>query len=361
MSGPMISASDLPRLLERLRAPRPVPVCLMEVCGTHTMSIARSGIRQLLPKDVRLISGPGCPVCVTPAGAIDGILALSQQKDVLIATYGDLVRVPGSRPGDTLAIRRARGARVRVVFSPMDALELAAADPHTQVVFLGVGFETTAPGTALAVREACRRGIGNFSVFSLLRRVEPALRSLAESPDFAVDGLLCPGHVAVILGEDGFRFLPEELRLPAVISGFEPEDILLSAALLLEQIRSGQPRLQNTYRRAVRPHGNEAALRIMDAVLEPADVLWRGLGLIPRSGLAIRPEYAAADAAKRFGLDQNLAGGPSACRCGEVIRGVLAPEGCPLFGRACVPEDPVGPCMVSGEGACAAAWNYRDL
>ena len=231
-------------------------VRLMEVCGTHTMSIAKAGIRRMLPEGAELLSGPGCPVCVTHQGSIDAFLELSMQKGVTIATYGDMIRVPGSRRGDNLARRRALGADVLVVYSPIDAVDYAEAHPEREVVFLGVGFETTAPGTAAAVLNAAERGVGNFSVYSLLKRVEPALRALVAMEDFHVDGFLCPGHVATVIGAEGFRFLPEELHIPAVVAGFEAEDILTALVHLLSQTFAGEAKLENEYRRAVRQEGD---------------------------------------------------------------------------------------------------------
>lgn len=337
------------------------PVKLMEVCGTHTMAIAKAGIKQLLPKNVELISGPGCPVCVTPAGRIDEILALSHQENVIIATYGDMIRVPGSIPGSNLRRAMAAGAEVRVVYSPLDAVRLAGKLPENQVVFLGVGFETTAPGTAIAIETARDMALSNFSVFSLLKTVEPALRALISAKDFDIDGFLCPGHVATIVGEGGFRFLPGEYNLPAVISGFEPEDILASLIRLLTQIRSGAPRLENEYLRGVSAFGNLPAQQAMSRVFYPCDGDWRGLGLIRGSTLAIRDEFSQFDAARRYNLGKLSSSDSPGCRCGEIIRGRLQPKSCPLFGTVCKPDEPVGPCMVSGEGACAAAYKYQTV
>ena len=333
---------------------------LMEVCGTHTMAIAGAGIRSLLPENVKLLSGPGCPVCVTPAEVIDAVLALAMEKNLILASYGDMIRVPGSTPGDSLQRRRALGADVRVCYSPMDALDIAEANPAKEVVFLGVGFETTAPGTAAAVLSAAERGLRNFSVWSMLKTVEPALRALMAMEGFNVQGFLCPGHVATILGEEGFRFLPREYGMPAVISGFEPEDILLAIYRLLRQIADGAPKVENEYTRAVRPEGNPLAKAVMAECFTPRRDLWRGLGEIPQSGLGLREELAAFDAEKKFGVEIP---GPAktACRCGEVITGRMDPTGCPLFGSRCTPEDPVGPCMVSSEGACAAWYKYSAI
>ena len=349
------------RLLDTIHAltEKTGPVRLMEICGTHTMAIAKAGLRTALAPDVRLLSGPGCPVCVTPAGEIDGILQLCGQPDVLIASYGDLLRVPGSQRGDTLLRRRALGAQVRTVYSPMEAVELAAAQPDTQVVFLGVGFETTAPGTAACILEAADRELENFSVLCLLKRTEPALRALIAAPDFAVDGFLCPGHVAAVTGANAFSFLPREFQLPAVVSGFEAGDILYSVWRLVAMLAEGHPGLENEYTRLVAPAGNPAALAAIDQVFEHRTSLWRGLGEIPDSGYALKPEYSRWDAAQKFDFVPGQANEVPGCRCGSVIRGVCEPGECPLFGKVCTPADPVGPCMVSSEGACAAAWKYR--
>ena len=348
-------------LISAIRELRPEPVKLMEVCGTHTHAIARAGIRTVLPEGVELLSGPGCPVCVTPAEVIDQILSLSMEPGVIIASYGDMLRVPGSVPGDSLQRRRALGARVEIVYSPMDAIEIAKQNPAKEVVFLGVGFETTAPGTAIAALTAAEQGVGNFTVWSLLKRVEPALRALLRSENFQVKGFLCPGHVATIIGAEGFRYLPEEYRMPAVISGFEPEDILLSVYLLLRQIREGRPQVQNEYTRAVSKAGNTLAQKIMAECFAPRADLWRGLGRIDNSGLGLCEALSAFDAEKKFGIVHLPEPRPTACRCGQVITGRHGPEACPLFGKRCTPEEPVGPCMVSSEGACAAAYKYQTV
>lgn len=348
-------------ILDKIKQLDVGPVNLMEVCGTHTMAIAKSGIKSMLPSNVRLLSGPGCPVCVTPCEVIDRILELAMRENIIIATYGDMVRVPGSVPGDSLARRRALGAAVEVVYSPVDAVELAEKQPGKEVVFLGVGFETTAPGTAAAVITAREKGVRNFSVWSMLKTVEPALRALSKMEGFNVQGFICPGHVATIIGEKGFEFLPEELNTPAVISGFEPEDILLSVYMLLKQLHSGEYKVENEYRRAVSECGNMLAQNIISRCFEQRDDLWRGLGSIPKSGLGFKSEFALFDAERRFADLGTVISKPTACRCGDVITGRLSPEECPLFGKRCIPEDPVGPCMVSSEGACAAAYKYSNL
>ncbi|MGX8692876.1 MAG: hydrogenase formation protein HypD [Clostridia bacterium] len=347
--------------LEQIRALPKQRVRLMEVCGTHTMSIARAGIKSLLPEGTELLSGPGCPVCVTPAAAIDAVLALAEEPGVIVASYGDMLRVPGSRPGDSLQRRRALGAQVELVYSPVDAVALARQNPGKEVVFLGVGFETTAPGTAAAVLTAREQGVTNFSVWSMLKTVEPALRALLKQEDFAVQGFLCPGHVATVIGAEAFRFLPEEYRIPAVVGGFEPGEILHAIYLLLRQLTEGAARLENAYPRAVSAAGNRLAQRVMADCFEPRRDLWRGLGEIEGSGLGWREEYAAFDAEKKFGIRVGTEEKTTGCRCGEVICGRCRPADCPMFGRRCTPEDPVGPCMVSSEGACAAAYKYQTV
>ncbi len=348
-------------LLREIRELVPAEIRLMEVCGTHTMSIAEAGIKSMLPKEVKLLSGPGCPVCVTPPQVIDAVLELSMEKDVIVTSYGDMLRVPGSKAGDSLLRRKAMGARVETVYSPVDAVELALRNPDKQVVFLGVGFETTAPGTAAAVLNAREKGAKNFSLWSMLKLVEPALRALIAMDGFNVDGFLCPGHVATIIGADGFAFLPRDYGLPAVIAGFEPEDILLTVYHLVKQLHDKQPRLENEYTRAVSQSGNLLAQKILAQCFEARFDVWRGLGGIEASGLGLRDELKDFDAERRFRVKYASAEPPTACRCGEVITGRLSPERCPMFGKACTPEDPVGPCMVSSEGACAAAWKYAGV
>jgi len=348
-------------LLREMQELVPGELRLMEVCGTHTMSIAEAGIKSMLPKEVKLLSGPGCPVCVTPPQVIDAVLELSMEKDVIVTSYGDMLRVPGSKAGDSLLRRKALGAKVETVYSPVDAVEIALNSPGKQVVFLGVGFETTAPGTAAAVLTAQEKGAKNFSLWSMLKMVEPALRTLIAMDGFNVDGFLCPGHVATIIGADGFAFLPKDYSLPAVIAGFEPEDILLAVYRLVKQLHEKQPRLENKYTRAVSQSGNLLAQKIMKNCFEARFDVWRGLGGIEASGLGLREELRDYDAERRFQIKYPASEPPTACRCGEVITGRISPERCPMFGKACTPEDPVGPCMVSSEGACAAAWKYAEI
>lgn len=353
---------NVPELLEMIRtlSVRTGPVRLMEICGTHTMAIARSGIKSVLPDSVRLLSGPGCPVCVTPANVIDMVLELSQEPGILITSYGDLLRVPGSRQGDSLLARRALGAKVESVYSPMDAIRIAREHPELEVVFLGVGFETTAPGTAACVLEAARLELKNFSVLCLLKKTEPALRALIEAPDFRVNGFLCPGHVAAVIGSDAFSFLADDYRLPGVVSGFEPADLLYSILKLLQMLAQDSPAVKNEYTRIVRPRGNPAAIALMDQIFRPVSSEWRGLGRIDASGYALKDAYTSWDAALKFALRPGPGTEIPGCRCAQVICGTASPAECPLFRKVCSPENPAGPCMVSGEGACAAAWQFGE-
>lgn len=339
------------------------PLCLMEVCGTHTMAIAKAGLRQLLPEHVKLISGPGCPVCVTPSGAMDAVLAFAETSGVTLCTYGDLLRVPGTARGDNLIARRARGAKVRAVYSAVDALDYARENPGEQVVFLAVGFETTAPGTAACIAQAKAEGLHNFSVLCLMKVTEPAIRAILADRGCRVGGLICPGHVAAVTGSDAFAFLPREYGLPAVVAGFEGDDVIRAVYELCRMKAEGKPDCVNAYGRVVREGGNPVAQAMLAKVFEKKDDVWRGLGVIAGSGMRIREEYAEFDAAIRFGIEglDRDAEKTNGCRCGEILRGVMEPAACPLFGKACSPANPVGPCMVSGEGACAAAYKYQGV
>jgi len=328
-------------------------VKIMEVCGTHTMQIHRFGIHQMLPENVKLISGPGCPVCVTPNSYIDFAIELAK-KGVMITTFGDMIRVPGSR--SSLERARAEGANVRVVYSPMDALELAGKGEE-EVVFLAIGFETTAPTIAATVKKAKDEGIKNFSVLSGGKLVPPALVALSQDPELKISGFLLPGHVSVIIGKKAYLFL-KDYRKPGVISGFEPVDILHSIIALLEMIEREEPDIINNYKRAVRDQGNLVAQRVMEEVFEPADSEWRGIGEIPASGLVLSEPYRDMEAMNRFSVEIPPPEEHPGCRCGDVLKGVLNPPECPLFGKVCTPENPIGPCMVSSEGSCSAWYKY---
>ncbi len=344
-------------LLEELHRSVSRPFRVMEVCGTHTMAIFRSGLRSLLPEGVKLISGPGCPVCVTSASHIDGILAMAEMDNVRIALFGDLFRVPGSS-GLSLAHASSQGARVDIVYSPMDSLELARKNPEELVVFLGVGFETTTPGIAATIMAAKNSHVDNFAVFSTHKVMPPPLMALLDDPDLQIDGLLCPGHVSSIIGARAYQPLAETYKLACVVGGFEPADILQALILLARQIARKEAKVENAYTRAVSWQGNARAQQMVNEIFQPVDMEWRGLGMIPESGLAIRDSYAHFDAEKRFDIKLEPAEEPKGCRCGEILKGKEQPPQCPLFGSRCTPTNPVGPCMVSSEGTCAAFYKY---
>ena len=346
------------QLAEKIRQTSRRPIRLMEVCGTHTVSIFRSGIRSILPKTIALLSGPGCPVCVTDQAEIDAFVELARQPGVTVATFGDLMRVPGS--ASSLQREKAEGRDVRIVYSTMDALAIAQKNPDRQVVFLGVGFETTAPTVAAAIAAAAGLKLTNFSVISAHKLVPPALEALMTIDEVRVDGFILPGHVSVIIGLDAYRPFFERHRSPCVVAGFEPADILQAVAMLVEQVEAGRPALENAYPRAVRPDGNPKARRVLEEVFEPADACWRGIGLIAASGLQIRESYAGLDAQRRFSLQLPKAETPKGCACGEILTGKKTPPECPLFRKASTPLVPVGPCMVSSEGTCSAFYKYSE-
>jgi hydrogenase expression/formation protein HypD len=328
----------------------------MEVCGTHTMAIARSGLKGLLPSWLELISGPGCPVCVTDASYLDQAMHLAGRVEApVIATYGDMVRVPG-RNG-SLAEARARGASVEVVYSASKAVELAANHPDRQVVFLAVGFETTAPGTAMALARARRERLANFSVLVAHKLILPAMRALLAAGDVRIDGFLCPGHVSVIIGYGAYADLARDFHRPCVVAGFDPPQILAGVSAILDQLAAGEATAGSVYPSAS-AEGNPTAMKLLDEVFVPADATWRGIGVIPASGLVLREAWREFDAETRFDLPKIESHDPVGCRCGEVIRGLCRPWDCGLFGRRCTPRDAVGPCMVSSEGACSAAYKY---
>lgn len=357
--GPFEDARAVKALVASIREEHALigkPLRLMEVCGTHTHAIARAGIRQLLPEGLRLISGPGCPVCVTPISYMDRAIALARRPDVIVASFGDLLRVPSSR--SNLEKESADGARVDVVYSPRDALDLAREHPSLSIVFLGVGFETTIPTVAAALSEAESLGIDNFKVLVGGRLIEPPLRVLAGDPELGIDGFLLPGHVSVIVGSDFYSFLEGELALPSAIVGFDPVDILLGIRELVRQVAEGVPRVTNLYGRAVSAVGNPEAREMVSRWFDVVDVPWRGLGTIPRSGLAFKTGNPARDAA-RIEVDLDPAEEPRGCRCGDILRGSIEPPECPLFDQGCTPMHPVGACMVSSEGTCAAWYRHE--
>jgi len=348
-------------IVERIRGLATAPAALMEVCGTHTVAISRFGLRSLLPERLRLLSGPGCPVCVTPVGEIDRAIAIARLPDTIVATFGDMMRVPGSE--SSLERERARGADVRIVYSPLDALEIAAEEPGREIVFLGVGFETTSPTVAATIARADREGLRNVSVLPFFKRIPPALRKLAAVPDRSLDGFICPGHVSVVLGSDAYRSIARDDGLPCVVTGFEPLDILWGIFLLLRQANDvragGRAKVEIQYRRAVTREGNPAALAMLDDVFEICDAEWRGIGEIPESGYAIAEPYRNLDAGPRFDVELPPPADDGPCICGEIMLGEKLPDDCPSFGTACTPRSPLGPCMVSSEGSCAAFYRYE--
>jgi hydrogenase expression/formation protein HypD len=345
-------------LSERIWAVSRRRVRFMEICGTHTMAIFRHGIRSLLPEHIELVSGPGCPVCVTAMEEIDKAVKLAQMPGVMVTTFGDMLRVPGS--SSSLKNEQAKGATVRMVYSTVDALKLAADNPDREVVFLGIGFETTAPTVAAAIRTAYEQGQQNFSVLSAHKLLPPAMDALLSGGNLAIDGFICPGHVTTIIGTSSYEKVTERYHIPCVVTGFEPVDILEGVLMLAEQVEEGRAAVEIQYGRGASPEGNPAALRLMDEVFEPCDSPWRGLGIIPRSGLAIREAYSGHDARTRFDIDVPPSREPPGCRCSEILRGAARPTDCRLFRKVCTPRTPVGPCMVSSEGTCAAYFKYHD-
>ncbi len=329
---------------------------IMEVCGTHTVSLMRSGVKSMLPKNIRLISGPGCPVCVTSQGYIDAACELSLRDGIIICTYGDMVRVPG---GDgSLEDCRAKGAQVKIVYSARDAVAIASANPDKSIVFLAVGFETTTPPTALAIKEARAKGIENFYILSGHKLVIPAIQILLRAGEVNIDGFMCPGHVSIVIGADAYKPIVDEFNKPCVITGFEPQQMLDGIEAIITQLVKNNIYVENVYGVAVTSSGNTIAQKLIAEVFDPADVVWRAMGTLPASGLELKGEYKKYDARAKFnieiGQDRHIPG----CRCGEVIQGKLEPSQCALFGKKCTPANPVGPCMVSSEGTCAAWYKY---
>jgi len=328
---------------------------IMEVCGTHTVSIFRNGIRSILPKKLKLLSGPGCPVCVTSQGYIDIVLQLAERDDVLIATYGDMIRVPGK--GGSLETKQA-SANVKVVLSSEDALQLAKDNPEKKVVFVAVGFETTAPATAVVVKEAAAGSVENFCILSGHKLVVPAMRALVSEKNHNIDAFLCPGHVSVIIGYRSYAEIAERFGRPCVVAGFEPMQIIEGLAEICRQLAVGKAELKSVYTAVVTEQGNTTAQKIIAECFEPADGYWRGLGKIEKSTLKLKDKYSRFDAFKKFDITETPGEDASGCRCGEVLCGLIGPTDCGLFGKSCTPETPIGPCMVSSEGVCAAWFKY---
>ncbi|MBE9129585.1 MULTISPECIES: hydrogenase formation protein HypD [unclassified Coleofasciculus] len=333
------------------------PLKLMEICGGHTHSIFKYAIEEILPDTIELIHGPGCPVCVMPRGRLDDAIAIAEHPKVIFATFGDAMRVPGSKT--SLLQAKALGADIRMVYSPLDCLQMAKENPDKEVVFFGLGFETTAPSTALTIRQAKLEGLENFSIFCNHVLVIPALQSLLDNPDLQLDGFIGPGHVSMVIGIEPYQFIAKNYQKPLVVSGFEPLDILQSIWMILRQLVESRCEVENQYDRIVQSQGNRVALDAMQKVFEVRqDFEWRGLGDIPNSGFKIRPEFAQFDAEVKFTLPNRKVADHKACQCGEILKGVMKPWQCKVFGTACTPETPIGTCMVSSEGACAAYYKY---
>ena len=343
-------------LISQIQRKSKTPVRFMEFCGGHTVTIFRYGIRQVLPATIDMVSGPGCPICVTANADLDKAIALSQIPGVIIATFGDMLKVPGSH--SSLQQVKADGADVHTVYSTMDALKIAEDNPANSVVFLGIGFETTAPTIAASILQAVEKRIRNYYVLSLHKLCPPVIRALLDSGEVKLEGLICPGHVSAIIGSHPWEFIARDYGIPCVVSGFEPLDILQSVDMLVTQVENGESRVEIAYRRGVRPEGNQQALRLMEQVFEPCPAQWRGIGEVPDSGLKLREEYQHFDAEFAFDIAPGPTYEPVGCICGDILRGVKTPADCPLFGKACTPQYPVGPCMVSSEGSCSAYYLY---
>ena len=332
---------------------------IMEVCGTHTMAISRNGLRQILPEEINLISGPGCPVCVTSSKDIDWMIGIIRDYPVTLFTFGDMIRVPGSI--SSLQLEKASGKDIRICYSPMDALDFAKNNPKKDVVFIAIGFETTSPLTSVIVKRAYEENINNFYIFNIHKLVPPALELLLLDEEVKIDGFLCPGHVSAIIGSIPYNFIAEKYRTPCVVSGFEPLDIMESLNMLINQYNLKKPDVQIQYSRVVTSSGNTTAVSLIDEVFETCDSQWRGMGNFPGTGLKLREKYSGLDAMKKFHVNNIITKEIPGCQCGSVLKGIIKPFECKLFARACTPENPIGPCMVSSEGSCAAYYKYERL
>ena len=329
----------------------------MEVCGGHTHSIYKHGVEDLLPDEIELVHGPGCPVCVIPMGRQDDAISIAERPEVIFTTFGDMMRVPATR--GSLLDAKARGADVRMVYSPLDALKIARENPDREVVFFAIGFETTTPSTALTLKRAQAEGVRNFSLFCNHVTIIPAIRAILDSPDLRLDGFVGPGHVSTVIGLRPYRFIAAGYGKPVVVSGFEPLDVLQGVYMILRQLRDGRSEVENQYSRVVREQGNPLALKAIAETMELRTTFeWRGLGFISQSALKLREEFADWDAEVRYEIPGVRVADPKACQCGEVLKGVIKPWECKVFGTACTPDHPIGTCMVSSEGACAAYYNY---
>lgn len=351
---------EIRQLAEKLTAGKDRPIKLMEVCGGHTHAIFKYGLEDLLPSTIEMIHGPGCPVCIMPKGRLDDAIAIAENPEVIFTTFGDAMRVPGSK--HSLLQAKAKGADIRMVYSPLDALQIAKANPDRQVVFFAIGFETTAPSTALTVLQAETEAVQNFSLFCNHVLVVPALEALLSNPDLQLDGFIGPGHVSMVIGTEPYQVIAQQYHKPLVVSGFEPLDLLQSIWMVLQQLVEGRCEVENQYTRFVQSQGNAVGLDAMERVFQVRDQFeWRGLGDIPQSGLKMRPEYAQFDAETKFTLPHRQVADHKACACGEILKGLKKPWECKVFGTGCTPEHPIGACMVSSEGACAAYYKYGRL
>ncbi len=346
------------KLLDRIHKRSRKHTRLMEFCGGHTVAIFKHGLRQLLPDNIEMLSGPGCPVCVTAIADLDRAIALARLPGVIITSFGDMVRVPGSH--SSLQQVKAEGADVRIVYSVQDALAIARENPDKHIIFIGIGFETTAPTVAASILQAEEEGINNYYVLSLHKICPPIMKALLDLGEVRLSGIICPGHVSTIIGSHPYQFIPDEYGIACAVSGFEPLDMLLAVDMLVNQIETEQPGVEIAYRRGVKPEGNTQAVRLMETVFEVADANWRGIGVVPLSGLQPRAPYDKYDAEKKFEIDPGPTNEPRGCICGSILRGVSTPLDCRLFGTKCTPEHPVGPCMVSAEGSCATYYHYGD-
>lgn len=335
------------------------PVNFMEVCGTHTVAIFRHGIRGVIPKEIKLLSGPGCPVCVTAIRDVDAAIAISRLDRCTLATFGDMMRVPGHK--QSLFHAQAEGAHINIVYSPMDALKLASENKEKNVIFFATGFETTSPSVAGTLFEAERAGIDNFYIYSTHKLVPPAMKALIDSPDLKIDGFILPGHVSAIIGSKPYEFISTDYKIPSVVTGFDAEDILQAITMLLDQIASNRAEVEIQYTRVVKKEGNQKAVALINEYFEPCDANWRGIGVIPMSGLALRDWASRRDIQKVMKLEIPDAAEPKGCQCGYVLRGLKIPTDCRLFGKGCTPEHPIGACMVSTEGSCAAYYKYSGV
>jgi hydrogenase expression/formation protein HypD len=349
-------------ILSKIKSLPLTEISLMEVCGTHTVSISKSGLRSLLPPGIRLISGPGCPVCVTSLEDVDRVIMLAEEgrknKRYIIATFGDMMRVPGSH--SSLLKEKAKGSDIHILYSPADALTLARENPEKEVVFFAVGFETTSPTFAATILQAQREGLSNFSIISNNKLIPPAMEVLLEDKETTIDGFLCPGHVSAIIGTAPYQRIVDRYQKGCVVSGFEPLDLILSTYWLMLQKRDTAPRVEIEYSRVVHPEGNVKALALLNQVYDRADANWRGFGVIPQSGLVLKDAFSSYDGTKKFDLPTPKAATPQGCRCGQVLKGMITPKECPLFATRCTPTNPVGACMVSSEGTCAAYYKYEQ-